>query len=149
MLSCMEYFWEIPISYQMLCIATALKYVFYILFFILIFYMVLFPDFVHFNIALYFETSSKFCTCNENTELERQFSENWYLTHFCKLQKSLQSVSLLRFRKEWTDMINSTFYECTKKTRESLNHIPNANFDMFLPLNSILKVFKADALYIG
>lgn len=50
-LSFTEYFREIPISYQMLCIATALKYVFC---------LVLFPGFVHFDTALYFETSSQY-----------------------------------------------------------------------------------------
>lgn len=57
-LSCMEYFREIPISYQMLCIAIALKSIFCILFFILIFYTVLFPV-LHFDTASYFETSSQ------------------------------------------------------------------------------------------
>lgn len=62
-LSCLGYLGEIPISCQMLCIATALRDTFDVLFFLLILYTALCPGLRHFDPSLCFDTGSSSSVC--------------------------------------------------------------------------------------
>lgn len=65
-LGCVEHFWEIPILYQTLCIATALKH-YFIYYFSFGYFIWYFFQFCAFWCNFVFQNKLiKFCTCTQN-----------------------------------------------------------------------------------